>query len=277
VATLSELYIYPFKSARAIPLRSARLGATGLQWDRHWMAVDERSRFVSQRTHPLLARVQPALDFDAGNLRLEAQGMPPLFLRLDAGGQETSVALWDDCCAALDQGDAAARWISQVAGAALRVVRMAPETRRIASPRYVGSNAAKVSFADAFPLLVCNRASLDELNERMPEPVPMERFRPNIVLEGLPAFAEDGIRAVRIGATSLRLVKPSTRCIITSTDQKSGARATDPLPVLRKFRFDAALKGVTFGVNAVIDAGEGQELGRGAACEVVAAHSVRGS
>ena len=86
----------------------------------------------------------------------------------------------------------------------------------------------------------------------MPERVPMERFRPNLVLEDLPAFAEDRIHALRIGAVSLKLVKPCTRCIITSTDQKSGARSTDPLPVLRKFRFDATLKGVTFGVNAVI-------------------------
>jgi uncharacterized protein YcbX len=100
----------------------------------------------------------------------------------------------------------------------------------------------------------------------MPEPIPMERFRPNIVLTGLAAFEEDRIEALQIGAITLSLVKPCTRCSITATDQLTGERSTNPLPVLRKFRFDRALLGVTFGENAVIRAGTGSLLTRGAEC-----------
>jgi uncharacterized protein len=117
-------------------------------------------------------------------------------------------------------------------------------------------------------MLVCNRASLEELNTRMPEPVPMERFRPNIVLGGLPAFAEDRIESLTLGDVRLRLVKPSTRCIITATDQRTGERSTNPLPVLRTYRMDPTLHGVKFGENAIIVAGAGSRLHLGDTAKV---------
>jgi len=115
---------------------------------------------------------------------------------------------------------------------------------------------------------VCNRASLDDLNARMPEPIPMERFRPNIVLNGLPPFAEDRIDLVQVGSVTLKLVKPCTRCVITSTDQSTGERSTNPLPYLREFRFDRNLLGVTFGENAVVVAGLGTNIERDAECVI---------
>jgi uncharacterized protein YcbX len=138
----------------------------------------------------------------------------------------------------------------------------------MANPEFAGPIAMPVAFSDGFPILVCNRASLEDLNTRMPEPVPMERFRPNVVLDGLPAFAEDRIASLQIGLITLNLVKPCTRCVITSTDQRTGERTTNPLPVLRKFRFDRALLGVTFGENAVITAGVGSNVERGTECIV---------
>jgi hypothetical protein len=126
-----------------------------------------------------------------------------------------------------------------------------------------------MGFADGYPVLVCNQASLDDLNTRMPESVPMNRFRPNIVLDGLPAWAEDDIDTLCIGDLKLRLVKPCTRCTIPSVDQDSGLISTDPGPVLRRFRFDKKLRGVIFGENAVIEDGTGCEIERGARCEVV--------
>jgi uncharacterized protein YcbX len=264
MAVVQDLFIYPFKSARGIARRTVRLTATGLEWDRHWMAVDATGTFTSQRTHPKLAQVTPAICGDA--LILTAGDLEPLCLPLAPVGQAVAVKVWNDRCAGLDQGDEAAEWISRAVGAVLRLVCQAPLLDRRADAAFAGAAPPPVAFADGYPFLVCNLASLADLNARMPAPVPMERFRPNIVLSGLSAFEEDRIDTIQIGAITLRLVKPCTRCIITSTDQSSGARSTNPLPVLRSFRFDRKLLGVTFGENAVAHAGVGLSIERGAEC-----------
>jgi hypothetical protein len=155
-----------------------------------------------------------------------------------------------------------------VLGEPVRVVRTPATPDRKASPEFAGPQAAPIAFPDAFPILVCNRASLDDLNARLPETLPMERFRPSLVVEGLPPFAEDRIASLEIGAVILSLVKPCTRCIIPSTDQRTGVRGFDPLPVLKTFRFDRKLLGVTFGENAVIAGGVGEYLEQGAECRV---------
>ena len=131
---------------------------------------------------------------------------------------------------------------------------------RLANAKYAGPYPVPVAFPDGYPVLICNTASLESLNRRMPKPIPMERFRPDVVLGGLTEFAEDRIDTLSFGDVVLRLVKPCIRCIITSTDQKTGERSTNPLPVLRKFRFDKKLLGVKFGENAVISAGIGSSL-----------------
>jgi len=125
-----------------------------------------------------------------------------------------------------------------------------------------------MGFADGYPVLVCNAASLEDLNRRLPAGIPMERFRPNLVLEGLPAWAEDRIDSLTFGEVTLRLVKPCTRCTIPSIDQRTGQRAIDPTPVLRQFRFDKLLRGVKFGENAVIVTGVAREIERGTTCRV---------
>jgi MOSC domain-containing protein len=268
MAIVEELFIYPFKSARGIACSAPRLAATGFEWDRQWMAVDALSTFISQRTHPRLAQVAAAITGDS--LTLRARDLEPLQLPLEPWGEAVSVKVWNDRCAGLDQGDAAAEWISTAVGDALRLVRRAPVLDRMADPKFAGATPTPVSFTDGFPFLVCNQASLTDLNRRMPVPIPMERFRPNIVLSGLAAFEEDRIEVLKIGAITLRLVKPCTRCIITSTDQMSGERSTNPLPVLRKFRFNRTFLGVAFGENAVACAGVGLHLERGAHCLTIA-------
>lgn len=262
--TVQELNIYPLKSGRGIPLRSVRLAASGFEWDRHWMAVDASGEFVTQRTHPRLARIEPAID--ASTLTLRAQGLSPLQLPLAPGGDPVPVRVWKDRCDALDQGDKAGEWISEVVGDTLRLVRVAPAMQRLANAAYAGAEPVPLAFPDGYPLLVVSRSSLDDLNARMPQPVPMTRFRPNVVIEGLPPFAEDRIDTLSIGSVTLRLVKPCTRCVITSTDQLTGERTTNPLPVLRKFRFNRQLLGLAFGENAVIAAGVGERIEVGAGC-----------
>jgi uncharacterized protein YcbX len=267
MATIRELNIYPLKSGRAVPKQQARLAATGFEWDRHWMAASPEGVFMSQRTQPRLARVETEIGDHV--LTLRAPDQQPLVIPLQPSGATKSAEVWKNAITALDQGDDAGRWLSQAIGEEARLLRISPVLDRHANREYAGNTPAPVSFADGFPILVVNLASLADLNSRMPEPVPLERFRPNVVLDGLEPFAEDRIARLEFESITLRLVKPCTRCVITSTDQHTGELSTNPLPVLRRFRFDRALTGVTFGENAVITAGIGQLLTVGDTCNVV--------
>jgi uncharacterized protein YcbX len=266
MATVVGLYIYPVKSARGISKPRVRVAAGGFEWDRHWMLVDAKGAFITQRTHPQLARLVPEISDDL--LTLTAPDLPALRLPLEPCGEGVPVRVWDYYCTALDQGNPAAEWVSQAVGQSVRLVRVSPTMARVANPKYAGSAFAPVAFPDGFPILVCNQASLADLNERLPEPIPMERFRPNLVISGVPAFAEDHIASLQMGGITLRLVKPCTRCTVPSVDQRTGERSTDPFPVLRTFRFDRTLRGVKFGENAVIATGAGGSLEQGAECQV---------
>src|ERR1700751_4355722 len=236
--------------------------ATGFEYDRQWMFINAHGVFLSQRTHPQLARIVPQVD--AAELVLHAAGLAPLRLPGPCGGERRSVRVHQDVCVGLDEGAEAAEWASRVVGEPVRVVRVPLHSERRANPVFAGAAPAPMGFADGFPVLVCNQASLQDLNTRLPQAIPMERFRPNVVLEELPAWAEDRIDTLTIGEVTLRLVKPCTRCTIPSIDQQTGEASTDPLPVLRQFRFSKTLRGVTFGENAVIVTGSEAVIERGA-------------
>jgi uncharacterized protein YcbX len=266
IATVTGLFVYPVKSSRAIAKPRVRVTWTGFEWDRQWMVIDDKGTFLSQRTHPRLALIVPQVAPHA--LVLTAPDLPPLQLPLSMDGERIAVRVHRDPCVGLDQGPAANEWVSRALGQAVRLVRVPPNTERRANPAFAGTVPAPMSFADGYPVLVCNQASLDDLNERMPEAIPMERFRPNIVLEGLPAWAEDRIDSIRVGDLTLRLVKPCTRCTIPAVDQQTGLASTDPGPVLKQFRFSKELLGVCFGENAVIVSGTGCQIERGATCQV---------
>jgi len=265
-ATVTGLDIYPLKSARGIARRSVRVAAAGFEWDRQWMVIDPQGMFLSQRTHPQLARIVP--EIGAAALTLHAPDLPALTLPLAGDGERIAVRVHRDPCVGLDQGDGAAAWLSEAVRQRVRVVRVPPQPQRRANPRFAGSVPAPMGFADGYPVLICNQASLADLNARMPEAVPMDRFRPNLVLAGLEAWAEDRIATLTIGELTLRLVKPCTRCTIPAVDQHTGLAATDPTPVLREFRFSKELRGVTFGVNAVIVSGTDSHIECGSSCRV---------
>lgn len=260
---ITGLFVYPVKSARGIARARVLLTPTGLEWDRQWMIVNAGGVFLTQRSHPQLARIVPEVTPDA--LVLNAPGLPALSVPLDAGGARTAVRVWDDACVGIDQGSEAREWLSSAVGEDVRLMRVAPGMGRVANPKFAGAAPAPIGFPDGYPLLVCNQASLENLNERLPERVPMERFRPNIVLRGFPAWAEDSIDTLSFGPVTLRLVKPCTRCTIPSIDQQSGEPSTDPAPALKQFRFSKALRGVMFGENAVIVSGSGEAIACGAA------------
>ena len=260
--SVTGLYVYPVKSTRGIARARVALAPTGFEWDRQWMIVNARGVFLTQRTHPQLARIVPQLTADA--LVLRAPGLSTLTVPLASEGARTAVRIWDDGCVGIDQGSAAREWLSRAVGEAVHLVRVAPDMGRVADAKFAGATPAPLGFSDGYPVLICNEASLEDLNGRLPEHIPMERFRPNLVLRGLPAWAEDHIETLTVGPVELRLVKPCVRCTIPSIDQQSGERSTDPAPALKQFRTSRTLRGVMFGENAVIVRGSGETLERGA-------------
>jgi uncharacterized protein YcbX len=245
--TLSALTVYPIKSARGISLPEAEIDEFGLRHDRRWMVVDQAGEFLSQRSHARLALVAPTIA--AGALRVDAPGMPTLELALDPRpAVATKVTVWDDACDATWLGAAPARWFSQFLGSSCSLVHMARSTVRPADPAYAPPGA-RVSFADAFPFLLLSEESLADLNQRLAEPLPMNRFRPNLVVAGASPYAEDRWKAIEIGGIRLRVVKPCARCLVTTTDQVTGVRGQEPLRTLAAYR---NIEGkVMFGQNAV--------------------------
>lgn len=285
MATISQLNVYPIKSCAGIALDAARLFGHGLEYDRHWMLVDANGRFVTQRTMPRLALIRPELS--ASELVVLAPGRAPFRTPLDAsalaGAERIEVTVWRSTLSALDAGEEAARWFSSFLGAPLRLVRFDPAVERIANREWAGDTIAPLRFADGYPLLVIGEASLDDLNARLTkkgvDPVPMNRFRPNLVLSGLDAYEEDYVDTLQIpadgGEIVLRLVKPCTRCPIPTIDQLSAAPDPrwphEPTDTLSTYRADSRVDGeLTFGQNAVVIEGAGSVLvvGRDAAVEL---------
>ena len=260
-ASIASLYVYPVKSCRGIALETSPVGERGLAFDREWMVVDGDGRFVTQREVPRLALVEPSLT--AAALELEAPGTGRLAVPLGSDGATRPVTVWRDSFPAIDQGDEAAAWVSSTLQLPLRLVRFDHAVQRYCNVTYAGDSGAHTSFADAYPLLILSEASLADLNSRLEEPLPMNRFRPNVVLSGIDAYDEDHIDEIRVGGLAFKLVKHCTRCQITTTDQSTAAVGTEPLSTLARYRMNAELGGVTFGMNAIVTAGAGLAIHRG--------------
>ncbi|HKT06037.1 MAG TPA: MOSC N-terminal beta barrel domain-containing protein [Rugosimonospora sp.] len=251
---LASIHTYPVKGCHRVDQERATVEPWGLAGDRRWMPVDAAGKMVSQREVPRLTQVQPStVD---GYLILAAPGMPELKVPAVAGDL-VEVAIWRNRVPASPAGAEADAWLSAVAGGPLRLVYLDDPTRRPVDPAY-GRPGDRVSFADGYPLLVTNTASLDALNdwivEAGNEPVPMTRFRPNIVVTGAAAWAEDGWlgRRIRVGAVTFRAPKPCDRCVMTTNDQETGERGREPLRTLGRYR--NINQQLLFGVNLVPDA-----------------------
>ncbi len=244
---LTGLNIYPIKSARGIPLDESAVDEFGLQYDRRWMVVDEAGVFLSQRGHPRLALVVPSISDET--LQVDAPGMPTLQTPLHPKNTvATSVTVWDDTCPATWVGGRAAEWFSDFLGCPCTLVHMADQVVRPADPG-VAPPGVRVSFADGFPFLMISEESLADLNRRLTDPLPMNRFRPNLVVAGDEPYAEDGWRRIEIGGVRLQVVKPCARCLVTTTDQVTGERGKEPLRTLATYRKVGGE--VMFGQNVV--------------------------
>ncbi len=195
-----------------------------------------------------MALIQPAIADDC--LRLTAPGVSGLELPVDQPGERVGVTVWKDSgIGAVDQGDPVAAWFSAYLGSNCRLVRFADDAVRPVNPKYAPRPTDQVSFADGYPFLIISEASLAELNSRLDDPLPMNRFRPNIVVAGTEAYAEDTWRAIRVGEVEIDVVKPCARCTITTTDQATAARGKEPLRTLATYR--AGKSGPLFGQNAI--------------------------
>jgi len=247
---LSGLYVYPIKSCAGIALDEATIGPRGILHDREWMIVRPDGVFLTQRELPRLALIIPRLD--GGQLALGAPGMPSVVVRSEDEGKALEVVVWRDRCLAYDSGAEVAEWLTDFLGAPCRLVHMPASTVRPVDPAYAAPTD-QVGFADAFPLLLAAEESLADLNTRLPEPIPMNRFRPNLVIRGAGPYAEDTWTAIRMGSLTFRVAKACARCVTTTVDQVTGVKdGKEPLATLATYR--QSPRGVLFGQNLIHDA-----------------------
>jgi uncharacterized protein YcbX len=273
---ISELFVYPVKSCAGIALREARLLATGLEYDRCWMVTDPHGAMLTQRAYPRMALIRVELGTE--DLVLRAPGMSELRTPLDAArldaARRVQTSVWRDVAYGIDTGDASAAWFSDFLGIPARLLRFNPDEERIVDPDYTGSvGGATTLFADGFPLLVVGQASLDDLNARLTAKgapaIPIDRFRPNVVLTGLDAYEEDYVETLSIAGEStaqqsmeLQLVKLCARCPMPTIDQAKGAPDPDwpnePSDTMSVYRAQPQRDGaITFGNNALVVNGAG--------------------
>ncbi len=232
---LEELYTYPIKSTHRVTQMRAQVERWGLAGDRRWMIVDEEAGFLTQRTFPRMSLIQ-ALPRPAGRLMLTAFGQGAVFV--DSPGETApalQVTIWGDSVFARIASDQANRWLSTFLKHPVRLVYMHDLKSRSADPVYAKPGTT-VSFVDGYPLLCTTQASLEELNSRLSNPLPMARFRPNVVLSGDRPFEEDRWKRIRIGDVVFSVVKPCDRCSVTTVDQETGVRGKEPLRTLSRFR-----------------------------------------
>ncbi len=258
-ARIARLFVYPVKSCAGVEVREAQLTETGLDLDRAWMVVDAAGEFVTQRELPRMALVRPQIRFSEVILR--APGMLALHLSVGTVEEPVRVRIWDEEVPAFDMGAVAAQWFTDLLGQPLRLVRFDPEHRRLSNTKWTQGAEALNQFSDGYPVLLAGTASLDLLNARLAAKgqaaVGIERFRPNIVLEGLEAHDEDRLDVLRIaageGEVRLRAVKPCSRCPIPDIDPATAQ--VDPVvtDTLQGYRRSAVLDGaIAFGMNAIV-------------------------
>lgn len=249
---LLSAFLYPVKSMRAVQVSAFTLDALGVVGDRRWMVVDLENKFITQRDVPALISIQPsllenglALDDGASTLKLQ---LPPLT------APRRRVTIWKDSFDALDAGDEAAHWLSTRIATPCRLVAFASDVKRTVDTTWAAN--AQTGFTDAYPLLIVNEASLDLLNQKLSAPIPMNRFRPNLVVRGAAAWDEDRWTKLRIDGLAFDGVKPCARCVAITRDQTSGVQpqGSEPLSVLAQLNtqtLKTGSKGAMFGMNLV--------------------------
>lgn len=263
---VASLHIHPLKSCAVLDVDHLDIDGRGPAGDRRWLAVDADGRFLTARQWPAMVGIR-ATPLPDGGLRLEAPGMEPIEVAVPpADALRQRVVIWKDEVEAAVCQPAAHAWLQRYLGLSARLVHMDAAARRPVSPTHA-MPGDEVSFADGYPLLLISQAALDGLNDRLARPVTMARFRPNIVVAGAGAHAEDGWRRIRVGATEFDVAKPCTRCVFTTVDPATMTRDPDGEPLRTLTGYRRTPSGVTFGMN-MIPRGRGR-IARGDAVEVL--------
>jgi MOSC domain-containing protein len=250
--TISALFIYPLKSARGVPLDSMDLDERGPAGDRRWMLVDDENVFLSLRSVPRLAFVEADLTNDG--LRIWAPGMPAFEVRQpgnERGNAPFTAHVWDASCPVVAADALSSAKLSEFLGLHCRLVYQPEDSIRPLPRRNAGTitEPRRLSLTDGAALLLTGESSLADLNRRLPEPVPMSRFRPNIVIRGGDPFVEDSWRHIAVGDVHFEVARGCPRCVATTVDQATGTTGVEPLRTLSRFR--RAANGVLFGQNIV--------------------------
>ena len=256
---ISEIRVYPIKSLGGISLRSAEYDRRGFKLDRRWMLVDAKGKFLTQREFPEMAVFQVSVQ--KRGLKVTAPGGDSLVVPFEAdGARSIGVSVWGSSCRGDLYGNTVEEFFSDSLGRSARLVKISDSRSRRISRYYAVHPGDEVGFADGYPFLIAGTASLDQLNSWMRSPVPMDRFRPNLIVTGSEAFAEDSWRRIRIGASEFHVVKPCSRCVMITVDQSSGKKSgSEPLSVLGRHRTykRAGKSKVLFGQNVIPEEIEG--------------------
>jgi len=232
---LSQLNIYPLKSASGISLESTFMKQRGLAHDRRWMVVDDSRQFMTQRTCPSMALINTKLV--GQTLTLNAPKMSELSLPLTpTEGESQEVEVWGDRCEAWATNPQSGLWISEYLGKSCNIVFMPDHSNRLVDPDYAPTQN-QVSFSDGFPLLLISESSLSDLNNLLPESIEMKRFRPNLVVKNTEPYEEDNWKKIKIGECEFQIVKPCSRCILITVDPETGKfSGKEPLKTLSGYR-----------------------------------------
>lgn len=232
---ISEINIYPIKSLGGISVKKSIVEDRGLQYDRRYLLVDENGKFLTQREHSKMALID--VEVNKNGLKVSTDGFKNLEIPKDFGeGEIVNVQIWKSFCDALVAETEINNWFSEVLNMNCRLVQMPASTRRQINVKFNMGNEI-VSFADGYPILIIGENSLTDLNSKLNKQIPMNRFRPNLVVKDSEAFAENSWKKIKIGNTIFRSTKPCARCVVTTIDQETGISDTqEPLRTLAKYR-----------------------------------------
>lgn len=246
--TISSLIYYPIKACRGFEVESANVERMGLENDRRMMVTTPEGKFITQREYPRLALVTPKLS--NGSLELSAPNYDSLRVGIQTSGAPVLVDVWKSKdIHAIDQGEEAAQWFSDWLATAVRLVHIADGYKRLVNEQWAVHTDDHTGFADGYPILLASEEGLADLNARLESPVPMNRFRPNIVVRGCGPFEEDSWNRIQAGDVKLAVVKPCARCEVTTIDKDTLEQSKEPLKTLGKYRKQKL--GAIFGQNLI--------------------------
>lgn len=234
---ITDLWIYPIKSLAGIQLTTAHVESRGLQYDRRWVLADSEGTFVHQRDYPAMTLLQPEIHGNTITIRHKQGTLEPLTFDMSEPQTDAiAVRVWEDTCQAKPVSEAANQWFSKFLDKPVQLLYMHEGSIRPADPRYATDQSDKVSFADGYPVLMISEESLNLLNGKTEDYVPMNRFRANIIISGGMAHIEDSLRHVHINGTEFYGVKPCARCVMTTIDAETAIKGKEPLKTLATYR-----------------------------------------